>query len=92
MKIFILINTKYIGPTDRLGSRVKATCGTQSVTLPWLSELDPNENFQRAAKILVKRIFENEKKIVSRPNHLKIVGFSSTDEGTVFVCRRIIKK
>ena len=43
------IITKYLGPTNFRGSRVKATCQAGSVTLPWDDALDMEENHDRAA-------------------------------------------
>ncbi len=43
------IETKYIGPTNTKGSRVKATCCARSKTFGWQSELNSEENHQAAA-------------------------------------------
>lgn len=46
------IITKYIGPTNYRGSRVKATCAAKSVTLPWIDSLNSDENHELAAREL----------------------------------------
>jgi hypothetical protein len=46
------IVTKYLGPTDFRGSRVKATADAGSITIGWDDALDTNENHDRAARAL----------------------------------------
>jgi len=50
------IVTKYLGPTDYRGSRVKATAQAGSMTVPWDHALDPAENHRAAAFALAKRL------------------------------------
>jgi hypothetical protein len=50
------ILTKYLGPTDHRGSRVKASDGDNSVILPWRSEWDHNGNHDTAAIALCRRL------------------------------------
>ncbi len=50
------IVTKYLGPTDSRGSRVKATCQAGSVTLSWDDAKDSDENHTAAAVALCKRL------------------------------------
>jgi hypothetical protein len=49
-----MCQTKFLGPTDHRGSRVKATHlkTKESVTLPWIHELDSADNHARAARVL----------------------------------------
>ena len=49
------IITKYLGPTDRRGSRVKATAEAGSVTLEWNDALDIIDNHWAAALALANR-------------------------------------
>ena len=44
------IETKYIGPTNYRGARVKATAQAGSITLSWDHELDANDNHTLADK------------------------------------------
>jgi hypothetical protein len=46
------IVTKFLGPTDHRGSRVKATCQARSLTLSWDHRLNPSGNHLAAAKTL----------------------------------------
>ena len=46
------IITKYIGPTDLRGSRVKATAEAGSITLAWDDALNSEENHVAAARAL----------------------------------------
>jgi hypothetical protein len=51
------IHTRYLGPTDKRGSRVKATTESgRSVTLPWADELSTDENHKLAARTLAQRM------------------------------------
>lgn len=46
------IVTKYLGPTNYRGARVKATCDAGSVTLSWDHALNPEGNHRVAANHL----------------------------------------
>jgi hypothetical protein len=70
------IITKYLGPTNHRGSRVKATCDAKSITLPWRSELNSESNHFRAASEL-QRLLGWEKQNV-------LIG-GSIQNGYVFV-------
>lgn len=50
------IVTKYLGPTDSRGARVKATAQAGSLTLPWEGAADENENHATAAKALATKL------------------------------------
>lgn len=47
------IETKYLGPTNSRGSRVKATCEAGSITLSWDDALNPSDNHDAAARALI---------------------------------------
>jgi hypothetical protein len=49
------IETKYLGPTDHRGSRVKATAEAGSLTISWDDALDVRENHARAALEAIRR-------------------------------------
>ena len=49
------ITTKYFGPTDSRGSRVKATAQAGSVTIPWDHALNSPDNHAAAAFALAKK-------------------------------------
>lgn len=46
------ILTKYLGPTNTRGARVKAYAQAGSVTIPWSDELDVDANHLKAATCL----------------------------------------
>lgn len=50
------ITTKYLGPTNHRGSRIKATCDAGSLTLTWDHSLSAPENHRLAARALVQRL------------------------------------
>jgi len=53
--IFQAITTRYIGPTNTRGSRVKATASAGSVTLHWDDALNSEQNHNRAAEALANK-------------------------------------
>lgn len=54
---FPTIHTRYLGPTNYRGSRVKATTlDNRSVTLSWDDALDSQENHDAAAKALAVKL------------------------------------
>jgi hypothetical protein len=52
---FQAITTRYIGPTNTRGSRVKATAAAGSITLDWDDGLNSDENHARAALALADK-------------------------------------
>lgn len=60
------ITTKYLGPTNVKGSRIKATePDGKSVTLHWDHALDAEENHAAAAKALMTKLDWNHCNIVT---------------------------
>lgn len=53
--MFQAITTKYLGPTNVRGSRVKAACDAGSITLDWNDALHRDQNHSAAAKALAER-------------------------------------
>lgn len=49
------IITKYLGPTNHRGARVKATAQAGSITLSWDDALDVEDNHTSAARALCKK-------------------------------------
>ena len=50
------IITKYLGCTDKLGSRVKAICEAGRLTMPWDDSLNIEENHHAAAVALAHKL------------------------------------
>ena len=50
------IVTKYLGPTNARGSRIKATCQAESVTIEWDTSLNSERNHIAAAKKLATKL------------------------------------
>lgn len=50
------IQTKYLGPTNNRGSRVKATAAAGSVTVSWDYALNQCDNHRAAAKALCDKL------------------------------------
>lgn len=54
------IVTKYLGPTNFKGSRIKASASAGSIVVNWDHDRDTDENYRAAAMALVKK-FEWDK-------------------------------
>lgn len=50
------IATKYLGPTNHRGARVKATCDAGSVVVAWDHALSVPANHEAAARALARRL------------------------------------
>ena len=50
------ITTRYIGPTNNRGSRVKAKCWAGSITVSWDHALGTEQNHDAAAIALVQKL------------------------------------
>lgn len=50
------IQTKYHGPTNRIGSRISATCAAGRVYMEYLHNLNPAENHKQAAAKLATKL------------------------------------
>jgi len=50
------IQTKYLGPTNTRGSRIKATCWLTSVTVAWDYSANAEENHTAAIEALVCKL------------------------------------
>lgn len=75
------IITKYLGPTNSRGARVKAKCQAGSVTVAWDDALDVDANHYAAVKALVTELgWEN----------MTFVGGGLPDgTGNAYTCLRI---
>ncbi len=67
------IVTKYLGPTNNRGARVKATADAGSVTVSWDYTLNSDGNHDGAARELAKRLGWNAE------THGKLVGGGAPD-------------
>ena len=56
------ITTKYIGPTNTRGSRIKASCERGSLTVDWDYDLNQGENHAAAKKMLVEKFTQEDEK------------------------------
>jgi len=78
------IETKYLGPTNHRGSRVKASCEAGQTTVSWDYSLNVVENHARAATHLCRRLGWDER----YPAHIGatksgyVVVLTSRDNGT----------
>jgi hypothetical protein len=71
------ITTKYLGPTNFRGSRVKATCQAKSITLSWDDAKDVESNHDAAAKVLASSLGWNG---------TWVAGGLPDSRGNVYVC------
>jgi len=74
------ILTKYLGPTNHKGSRIKASCFCGSITIPYDCGRDTYANHLEAAKALVTRYWATEYTLVGgslgrpREGHAFVMG------------------
>lgn len=50
------IITKYLGPTNRRGSRIKATCNTKTITVEYDDALSLDGNHEAAFRALARHL------------------------------------
>lgn len=55
-RVMQAVVTKFLGPTDSRGSRIKASAFGGSVTLGWNYALDSQENHRAAAQALLAKM------------------------------------
>lgn len=55
MTIFQAIETRYLGPTNTRGGRIKASAYAGSITVPYDHELNADQNHYRAAMALAAK-------------------------------------
>lgn len=60
------IQTKYIPPTNTLGSRVSAKCSAGRIVVAWDYSLNPDENHKAAARALIIKLHWHR-------NHLRLL-------------------
>jgi len=63
--IYQAVETKYLGPTDTKGSRVKATAPAGSIIVSWDYALNTEDNHIAAAKALVAKYEWNYSELVT---------------------------
>lgn len=54
------IETKYLGPTNARGSRIKATCDRGSITIPYPHELSGDECHREAVRVLCAKFAQED--------------------------------
>ena len=78
------ITTKFLGPTNTRGSRVKATCWLKTVTVSWDHSASIEENHNAAIELLVIEL--NQSRIKSEYAdcplwQIKAIGSSADGKG-----------
>jgi hypothetical protein len=76
------IITKYIGPTNFKGSRVKASAQAGSITIGWDCALDTEENHTAAAKALMAKFGWDQHSVIAGSGELP------DGRGTAFIMTR----
>lgn len=71
------IQTKYFGPTNTKGARIKATCAAGSLTIPYPHELSGQAVHRKAAEALVAKL--------GWTDHGTLLGGQLPDHSHVFV-------
>lgn len=62
------IVTMFLGPTSRLGSRVKIRCGSESMTVPWDHASGEDDNHAAACEALCARLGRSGSFVAGRQN------------------------
>jgi hypothetical protein len=78
------ITTKFLGPTNFRGARIRASCEAMTITVETDHGLDAEENHQRAARLLIEKLgwFHDE----ARGDRYGRWFGGGTKDGYVFVC------
>jgi len=71
------IQTKYFGPTNTKGARIKATCAAGSLTIPYPHELSGQAVHRKAAEALAAKLGWSD--------HGALLGGQLPDHSHVFV-------
>jgi len=71
------IQTKYFGPTNTKGARIKATCAAGSLTIPYPHELSGQACHRKAAEALAVKLGWSD--------HGALLGGQLPDHSYVFV-------
>ncbi len=80
------IVTRYHGPANVRGSRVKATASAGSVTLTWDDALNADENHMRAARALANKYgWHGEYHFGGMPDGSRVFVSADTQNGPAFV-------
>jgi hypothetical protein len=72
------IETRFYGPTNHRGARVKATCEAGTITVPWDDGLGVDENHDAAALALLRRLGWHDR--------VWYRGTTKGSRGNVYVC------
>lgn len=76
------IVTKYLGPTNTKGARVKATCNGGAMTLNWDHEVDAEKNHRRvAAELAIEMEWLGKNRLIG--------GCLPNEAGYVFVLEEV---
>lgn len=78
------ITTKFLGPTNVRGSRVKATAAAGSITVHWDHALNVDQNHAKAAEALVRKLGWTSERAEGYAG-LWVAGGLPSEEGNVFV-------
>lgn len=77
-----IVTTKYLGPTNHRGSRIKATCWRASVTVTYDYSLSSDNNHRHAVCVLLNKINKDDAKGLKwEPEPLGIVGYGGMPDG-----------
>jgi hypothetical protein len=76
-----IVTTKYLGPTNRRGSRIKATCWRASVTVTYDCSLSSDNNHRHAVCVLLNKIDTENAKDYGETKPLIIQGWGGMPDG-----------
>jgi len=81
----MVIITKYLGPTNNRGSRIKASCYNGSITVPYCSRVDGLRCHFLAVEALVKKLNIKETEWHANFDGINNAGYIFTSGGTKLI-------
>jgi hypothetical protein len=85
------ITTKYIGPTNNRGSRVKAVAAGGCVTLGWDDSLNPNANHRAGASALASKLGWHGHWVAGGHHDGSVIWIDASDLEDSFVTERRVR-
>jgi len=85
----LIIETRFLGPTDRRGSRVSAVCKRDSdrafrKTVNWRHDLNPTDNHRAGAEALMERMEAELAYADSEPFRIVARGYGGANDASYF--------
>ena len=85
----LIIETRFLGPTDHRGSRISAVCKRDSdrafrKTVNWRHNLNPTDNHRAAAEAVMDAIESGSSLSISEPFRIVAYGSGGANDASYF--------